>query len=245
MKKISLFAILLAAAAMTACTDYKAEITEAHDSRLSACGDIWCALKNEQIDVPGGGEWFSFSDQTEGEGGTSYFLWSYGGNATVGEDVPFGLVIREWGGVSGSFALGERYDTDEGLKYPFADLAIRFFNVINAASWGGICVQYKSTSDLKLMLSFEGEELYAYDKPMVILYGDHSEDLMTSSRSEVRALRWEDFSPEGWSSNCCVSTTDAVARLKGINFQFAENVSDKSGQFKIISIGSYDSCYGI
>lgn len=262
MKKISLFAILLAAAAMTACTDYKAQINDAYeDAAFKAAADaIMEGLSGgEPIvdlstsrfpgteDVPCGDIWCgplssypNMNSQilwyTYFDSAGSFIVFNDGYNANMSHNDPdFRHVVNGYGNVGGYFDLtGETRSAYASVN---ADIGNPFeVDYRDVSSKSGICVVYSSTSQLKLMLSFYGEaEECKYDKPMVLLPASGTGEYT------IEEFTWDAFKQEGW-AKMPVDVHDVITKLFGFDFQFATKFSDQSGNFKIYSIGYLGTC---
>lgn len=238
MKKFSLFAILLAAAAMTACTDYQEQINEAHEAyaarkpglRDVPCGDIWCGPE-PSAKMNGKVKWLTYVDSAG-----SYIRFLDGYKVDLYQNNPdYTAFINYYGSISGAFELaGDVSSAYASINADIADPDIGAYQDVSNKS--GMCVVYSSNSPLKLMLSFHGEaEECNYDKPMVVLPATGGE------HHSVAEFTWNEFEQEGWSKTY-VSVYSVIAKLYGFDFQFATKYSNQTGFFTIYSIGYWGTC---
>ena len=255
MRKILLLALMMTFVA--ACTDYKAQINDAHDEFTSVnvyvnktgipCGDLWCGpAKQKKIETgESKGHWTSYVDNSDG--GNSYFTWDDGSSGTL-SSVLAEKLTEQFLGVGGFFYLGENY------KYAYAAARAEFGKITDASAWGGVCVVYYSTAPFRLFLSFETAADYGYDMPYVDLPESNSPNIFKGSvdyegKSYSFAyahLEWDRFRQEGW-VNKPIETKEVAMQLSGLDFQFKSamvdaNGGDKDGWFRIYSIGRYGTC---
>jgi hypothetical protein len=258
MRKFFLIAFIMTF--VTACTDYKAQINDAHDEFLSEntfvnktgipCGDLWCGpAKQKKVDTgESKGHWASYVDDTDG--GSSYFTWEDGTTGTL-NSVMAEKLTYDFLGIGGYFHLGENY------RYAYATVVAEFGNITNASPWEGVCVVYYSTAPVRLYLSFENAADYGYDMPFVDLprmdgayvgggyFGTVDYDGHTYEFGVVEVF-WDQFVQDGW-SHMVIDSRAAAERLSALDFQFkyelmSENGGDRDGKFKIYSIGRPGTC---
>ena len=253
MRKILLLAIVMTFVA--ACTDYKAQINDAHEQYVSEntfvnktgipCGDLWCGpAKQKRIDTGDSkGHWGSYAD--ESDGGNSYFTWDDGSSGTLSSALAETLT-EKFLGVGGYFYLGENY------KYAYAAARAEFGRVTDAVAWGGVCVVYYSTAPVRLFLSFETAADYGYDMPYVDLPESYFNNKIVDYEGEpydfaVVDVGWEQFKQEGWTKKY-IDAKEAAMQLSGLDFQYKYTMVDanggnKDGWFRIYSIGRLGTCW--
>lgn len=269
MKKIILFAILLVAAAMTACTDYKAQINDAHDECVNAlpqvspgfvdggeienpltfsetvnpslfendpignCGNLWCGLTDVEgvvvtgLHEKGAASWYDYNDSGEGGNSVIYFpndIVRLNGNS-------YGPLVQTYHGIVGSVLLQPGYD------YPFAALG---FNIVNddmvggnITGWGGLCVVYQSSIQIRLIITVEDEETN-------VQYNNYKVYLPVSNSMTVAEFSWSKFKQEsGWGIK--MSRDEVLTKVAAIKFEFSESAGT-AGDFRIQSVGTLGSC---
>ena len=266
MKKISLFAILLTAAAMTACTDYKAQISEAHDeaqtNALRAAAEaameglsggepiadlpiLSSGSSSDYSAIPCGDIWCGRQTPHSEHYDVRWFSYidsvgsyfTFDDTTTINSTVDFSSLVDNYGYVGGNYWLWT-----QSSKSTYASVVAQIGNPDGSSYWdvtsgGGICVVYSSTSQLKMMLSFIDEkEDCGYDKPMVLLPENGN-----TYPPVVAEFTWDQFEQECW-ANKPVNIYDVIIKLYGFDFQFAEKYSDNTGFFRIYSIGYLGTC---
>ncbi len=257
MRKILLLAVVMTFVA--ACTDYKAQINDAHEKYVSEnsfvnntgipCGDLWCGpAKQKKIETgESKGHWGSYTDNKDG--GNSYFTWLTGETTTL-SSVMAEKMTDAFLRVGGNFSLGD------GYRYAHESVIAEFGRTTDASAWGGVCVVYYSTAPVRLYLSFATAEDYSYDMPYVdlpatenpasVLYGDNP----YAYEYEVFSAMWNQFVQEGWSQKL-IEPIAAASELNAIDFQFKNSISistmggfegQLAGMFAIYSIGRLGTC---
>ena len=230
-KYIQFFPILLVLALM-ACTDYSEQINDSFEEsrksiRDTLCGDLWCGTDHSatfNVD----GEWRWYTDDDEG-GSTIFDFRIY----------DFADYVKSSAYVGGDYMLGGRFTDNNGKEQsPYASVVADFKKMIDVTSWKGVCVVYASTSQIRLMLGFEGEKAFDYDRPMYWL------DKTTIGLDHyVKVdIAWESFKTTGWYKGTSVDVDYALTVANGFDFQFAKPGSDDSGSFRIYSIGRLGTC---
>ena len=255
MRKILLLALTMTF--VTACTDYKAQINDAHEEFSGGnvyvnktgipCGDLWCGpAKQKKIDTgESKGHWGSYVDNSDG--GNSYFTWLSGETTSLSSAMAEKMTdayLR----VGGNFSLGD------GYKYAYASVIAEFGRVTDASAWGGVCIVYYSTAPVRLYLSFATAADYGYDMPYVDLpatpystlraYGDDDYEY------ELFDATWDQFVQEGWYQKP-IRSVAAASELSALDFQFKNSISistmggfdgQTAGTFSIYSIGRFGTC---
>lgn len=190
------------------------------------------------------GHWFAENDSEFG--GASKIEWPVEpGNGYVGGENSLEPVIRNCGGVCGTFSLDKGdmgRDPDPFVKVGFniagekddsgsADHA-------DASSWGGICIGYESDINATLEMGFGDEynEMLGGDVPHV--------SLPRSLGVKVKAIKWDDFLQAGWGPESGykeMSGAQGAKMLSTLYFKL-QAVSGSTGNFNVVMIGPYRSC---
>ena len=232
MKKFILYISIPLMLAMLACTDYSGEIESAYDefketAGNNPCGDAFWCIEQGNASINGGVAWYSYTDASDG--GESKFAWHDGTS-----EANFESLIKTTSSLGGSYLLGPKIKRGDDYILPYAAIGFEFEKVLDATPWGGLCVSYRSTTPLRFMVSFVGEENHDYDRPRYILpeakYG-----------STTRDLHWNEFSLGGWSDNP-VNIDYALTIAQKIEFQFARPDSEENGTFEIFAVGPLGTC---
>ncbi len=256
MRKILLLALTMTF--VTACTDYKAQINDAHEEFSSVevyvnktgipCGDLWCGpAKQKKIETgESKGHWGSYVDNSDG--GNSYFTWDDASSGTLSSVLAEKLTDALFR-VGGTFHLGD------GYKYAYASIIAEFGRVTDASAWGGVCVVYYSTAPVRLYLSFATAGDYGYDMPYVDLPATTNTttifyEVLLYDEYEIFNASWNQFVQEGWYQKP-IDPVAAASELSALDFQFKNSISistmggyegQTAGKFSIYSIGRYGTC---
>jgi hypothetical protein len=234
MKKFILHISIPLMLAMLACTDYSGEIESAYDEFKETagnevknpCGDAFWCFEQGSASINGGVSWYSYSDASDG--GESKFTWQDGSS-----EANFESLIKAYSTIAGSYQLGPKIKRGNDYILPYLAIGFEFDNVLDATPWGGLCVSYKSTTPLRFMVAFVGEENHNYDRPRYILPETYSASTLD--------LPWSEFSLGGWSKNP-VDINQALTIAQKIEFQFARPDSEENASFELFSVGPLGTC---
>lgn len=231
-KYIQFFPIMLVLA-LVACTDYSEQINDSFEEsresiRSSICADLWCGIDHSTT-FNGDGEWYWYTDVDAGGQSRLYF------SSTFASDVERFSYIDAGCTLGGKFTHNQ---TGKENMDPYASVVAGFKKTIDISSWKGVCVVYASNSDIRLMLDFDGENAFDYDRPMYWLE-ETDGDL---NHYVTIDIGWESFKTTGWFKGTPVETAYALSVATGLEFQFTGPRSNDVGQFRIYTIGRYGTC---
>ena len=99
------------------------------------------------------GYWFSYNDANDH--GTSRFQFPPEFDMDTYDGFSFGLMAESFGGIKATVVLGE------GAEKPHVGLGFNIWNEdqkgVDITAWGGICLEYSSGVDFKIVIGVENE----------------------------------------------------------------------------------------
>ena len=176
------------------------------------------------------GYWYWYNDIVDG--GNSRIDWPVE-EAEEGDMLK--PVIEACQGLCGTFTL------DQG-SLDYKPFVVFGFNIAGTetfyggsatpadiSAWGGLCVAYSSTTDIELYLSYGDakDAAMGYDFPSVTM--------PISTEGTVECYRWKQFS-RGWGMDPHMD--QLVKGAASVKFRI-QGESGTTGEFKIMSVGSY------
>ncbi len=203
------------------------------------CGDMWCA-KNREYRVTTGlddgedysGFWYDFNDHEDG--GASRIEWPVDkGNEY--SDEAFDPIIDDCGGVCGEVWLDQGMLTMNPYVGVGFNVAGRHDVTADASIWNGVCVVYSSDVNVRLEMSLSADVNTYLDGDLPFV------TLPKAPSGKVQDFAWSDFKQAGWGSGT-VSGQVAAENLVALKF-IIQDKTGITGNFNIISIGRYGSCY--
>ena len=268
MKKISLFAILLAAVAMTACTDYREQINEAHDeywgrvdnlyNNSSSSYDISIFFPNSSSAAEGNFHSIPCGDIWCGPGAPhsrAYDVQWFNYFDSLGA-----FIVYVGGQIGDSKAVELGYDvnfTSLADMYGMIGGSFGLSEVNNVSSYASVVANI-GNPDIGLYYDVSLQNgicvVYSSSSPLKLMLSFYNEKeecdydrpmvVLPPTTEEDPLLidfMWGSFQQEGWSGKN-VSAWTAVSKLVGFDFQFSSTYSEHKGDFKIYSIGFMGSC---
>ena len=232
--------MILIAACLLACTDYVADIDDAHEKYVSANnltpqtpterdpGVLWDGTIHEHRVITGhdaglgsSGYWYDFTDEQ------SFFTWPV---PKDDDSITFLPIIEACGGMCGTVSLVVGSSGDDayvGIAFQVAGDN----RPADISDWGGLCISYSSDLTITLLMGF-GEvmdEFICWDRPMVKLVPG----------TEIKACyAWTDFKLRNWGCKHKMPVEDAIKSVAYLNFEFNDTV-DRTGSFNITRIAKY------
>ena len=171
------------------------------------------------------GYWFSYNDANDH--GTSRFQFPPEFDMDTYDGFSFGLMAESFGGIKATVVLGE------GAEKPHVGLGFNIWNEdqkgVDITAWGGICLEYSSGVDFKIVIGVENENT-------VTAHEDFSKTVGKADSLKVVDYEWKDFYKSMGSDNAL--STAAVVKL-----QF-EGGAGSTGDFFLKKIGSHGQCSG-
>ncbi len=195
------------------------------------CGDLWCGPSWDlQVAVPAdvGGTWWVKTDAEYK--GNSQIIWPVDlGNQY--NEAALDPVIEYAGGLAGGVVLGA------GYEYPYTFLGFYLNDETqgdtSVASWGGICLVYKSN------LSF-AVELIPEDQENLTGYNNYQATVAKSADVKTVDLPWSRFKQQaGWGNK--IDQEVALEKVSAIAIKFS-GTSGTEGGFTIYSVGKQGTC---
>ncbi|OWU99898.1 hypothetical protein B7994_09490 [Fibrobacter sp. UWR2] len=174
------------------------------------------------------GYWYEYTD--ENDAGTSKFIYP----SDVEENEYgnfFGPLVEAYGGVKAHVSLGDGYD------YPYAGVGFNIWSEnqegVDVTSWGGIVLEYESTSSFTLQIVTDNEKDLGYDNFKVYV----------PKSTTVREIEfpWSAFKQSGWGEE--FDRDSALARIAAVRIQF-EGTAGMQADFRITKIRSITSGSG-
>ena len=99
------------------------------------------------------GYWFSYNDANDH--GTSRFQFPPEFDMDTYDGFSFGLMAESFGGIKATVVLGE------GAEKPYVGFGFNIWNEdqkgVDITAWGGICLEYSSGVDFKIVIGVENE----------------------------------------------------------------------------------------
>jgi len=176
------------------------------------------------------GYWFYYDDKADG--GLSSIEWP---EELAWDDWDlFAPIVEECKGICGTFTLDQGsldYKPFVGLGFDIAGTETPTggpATTTDVSAWGGLCIGYSSTNDIKLYLSFgfDYDAAIGYNSPFLTL---------SKSEGTVECYRWKQFGI-GWGVDPHMD--QLVKKVAGVRFEI-QGESGTEGSFNIMSIGSY------
>ena len=174
------------------------------------------------------GYWYEYTD--ENDAGTSKFIYPSDVEENVWGNF-FGPLVEAYGGVKAHVSLGDGYD------YPYAGVGFNIWSEnqegVNVTSWGGIVLEYESTSSFTLQIVTDNEKDLGYDNFKVYV----------PKSTTVREIEfpWSAFKQSGWGEE--FDRDSALARIAAVRIQF-EGPAGTEADFRITKIRSITSGSG-
>lgn len=181
------------------------------------------------------GYWFDYSDETDG--GLSNITWPVERGNEYVED-SFQPVIDHCSGLCGTYTLNKGtldYQPFVGVGFYLAgEDENGHIAAVDATAMGGVCIVYTSdmSATLEMSLGDDGDREIGYDVPSAMLPKGES--------PIVKNIAWSQFKQAGW-GRTYISGEDAAIRLAALKFKI-QGTNGSTGDFNIISIGSYGNC---
>ena len=174
------------------------------------------------------GYWYEYND--ENDGGTSKLIYPSDVEENVWGNF-FGPLVEAYGGVKAHVSLGEGYD------YPYVGIGFNIWSEdqegVDVTSWGGIVLEYESTSSFTLQIVTDNEKDLGYDNFKVYV----------PKSTTVREIEfpWSAFKQSGWGEE--FDRDSALARIAAVRIQF-EGTAGMQADFRITKIRSITSGSG-
>ena len=203
------------------------------------CGNLWCGPDGDYNVTTGfddgsgtSGIWDTFDDS--GEGGTSLILFPTDrGNGSNNKALD--PIIDECnGGLCGIANL-----SGKGSSFFYTRLYFKLVNNkmdgANITDWNGICITYKSTGYVPIMI-----ELVPEGYPLTDSYADNYVAELAPEETMAN-IPWSGFAQENGGYNYLIQSDYFFAHVAAIKIVM-KGPSGLSGAFRITSIGKYGSC---
>ncbi|MCQ2122607.1 MAG: hypothetical protein MJZ25_00300 [Fibrobacter sp.] len=204
----------------------------------------WCGANSDQYVETGldngsetSGYWFTFNNNEDG--GESKIEFPTTTECCYSDEDEYENMLAVCGGFCGIFELhgknlisgnpvtgiafnvaGEAYDEkDVPVGHSAAD----------ASAWGGVCIAYSASRDAILMLGTDTSE-----SPNIPGDGP-SVTLPKSSEGVMKCFKWDEFKS---AASTKMTGEEAAKKLVSVRF-FFQDLSETTGEFNVMSIGSY------
>ena len=168
------------------------------------------------------GYWFNYNDANDNGTSRINFPPEFDMNT-----FDYGLMAESLGGIKATVVLGE------GAEKPYVGFGFNIWNEdqkgVDITAWGGICLEYSSGVDFKILIVVENENT-------VTAHEDFSKTVGKADSLKVVDYEWKDFYKTMGSANAL--STAAVVKL-----QF-EGAAGTTGDFFLKKIGSHGQCSG-
>ena len=174
------------------------------------------------------GYWYEYNDTNDG--GTSKLIYPSDVEENMWGNF-FGPLVEAYGGVKAHVSLGEGYD------YPYVGIGFNIWSEyqegVDVTSWGGIVLEYESTSSFTLQIVTDNEKDLGYDNFKVYV----------PKSTTVREIEfpWSAFKQSGWGEE--FDRDSALARIAAVRIQF-EGTAGTEADFRITKIRSITSGSG-